>query len=98
MSKFIMSPARREAILEAEGKVQEQLRRDFKPEPIAFEDKAFFVVSRCVAGPQGWKGLFQVAQLVTQDDKGRPLKKPTRTVIASGVDMVVAMAAMETRR
>ena len=59
-----------------------------------FQDKSSFIVSRCVDGPQGWKGLFQVSEVEFNDKAGKPLKKPIRKVLKSGVDLFLCVSAM----
>lgn len=96
MSRPFKSLEEMETIRKADAILKEQQAKDFVPEAVEYEDKALFVVSRCIRGPQGWKGFFQVSQLIVDDGKGKKLKKPIRKVIAEGVDMVVAMSSMET--
>jgi hypothetical protein len=76
-------------IQEEDANLRQVQRREYQPEPIIYEDKAAFVLSRCVRGPIGWPGFFKVEQLVQAG------KKIERRAIAEGVDMVVALASIE---
>jgi hypothetical protein len=94
MSPIPRSAAELDRIREAESRIQEKLRRDFKPEANTTAPMAYFEVSRYVTG--NFKGMFQVAQMVTDDGHGKELKKPIRKVIADGVDFHVAISSLET--
>lgn len=82
-------------IRKADAIIQEKRIKSFVPEDIKYDDKASFVISRCVRGPQGWVGFFKVDQIITEDRHGVPLKKPFRKMLKSGIDMVVALATIE---
>ena len=84
-----------ERMRKADAIIQEKLKKAFVPEPVEFEDKCFFVVSRCVKGPQGWKGVLRVEEVITSDN-GKTLKRPIRKTVADGVDIVIAMSNLET--
>ena len=90
-----MTAAELLAVQKAEAPKRQRELRERKYAPIEYADKVFIVVSRCTQGPPGWLGMFQVSQLSVEEN-GRPLKRPTRKVIAEGVDMVVAMSSIET--
>jgi hypothetical protein len=79
-------------IQEAEARIQEKLRKEFVPEAIEWRDMIVLVVSRCTAGPQGWKGLLRVEKL-DPEDKG--VKKAKRTLVISGVDIEGTHSAVE---
>lgn len=96
MSKQFKTLEEMNAIREADAVLKEQQARDFVPEKVEYKDKAAFIISRCVKGPQGWVGFFKVSQLITEDGSGKKLKKPIIKTIAEGVDMVVAMSSLET--
>lgn len=76
-------------IRQIDAKIREKEKRNFVSEPVAYDDKASFVVSRCIRGPQGWVGLFKVCELIQNG------KKTERKVLANGVDMVVVMSSIE---
>lgn len=93
MAKF-KTAAEMDAIRAEDAKIQEKARREFVPEKNTYKPLAYFEVSRYVTG--SFVGSFVVAQMITEDGQGKPLKKPLRKVVADGVDMVVAMASLET--
>ena len=81
--------AQMEVIREKDTEIRSKIPAP-QPAPIVYEDKVFIVVSRCVDGPQGWKGLFRVCQMVQEG------KRNIRKTIAEGVDMPVIMSSIET--
>jgi hypothetical protein len=83
-----------ESIRAKDAILQQALRKSAIPEKSATRPLAYFEVSRYVAGQ--FTGMFQVAQLITEDAQGKPLKKPLKKIVADGVDMVVAMSSLET--
>ena len=93
MSK-VKSPQEMEHIQAEDAILKEQAARDYVPERNRYEPVAYFEVSRYVTGQ--FMGLFVVAQLFTQDAKGKTLKKPFKKVIAEGVDIGVANSSIET--
>ena len=76
-------------IQEADAKLRAEQAKTFVPEAPTQRDLARFVVSRYTAG--NCKGLFIVYEAV-EDKEGNI----TRKQIAEGVDIVVAMASIET--
>ena len=66
----------------------------FETEPSEAKPVAYFQVDRYTTG--SFRGLFIASQLITDDRQGKPLKKPVRKVLAAGVDLVVALASIET--
>ena len=90
------NPAEMDRIRKADAILVEAARKAFVPESVEYDDKCAFIISRCVKGPQGWVGFFKVDQLITEDAKGNPLKKPFRKVLKGGIDLVIAMATIET--
>lgn len=83
-----------DAIRAAEARIQERLRRDFKPEPNHIRDLASFTIGRYDKG--SFIGLFCVYKIETSDAKGNPLKKPLREKVIEGVDIDTAMSYLET--
>ena len=73
------------AIREADGILRQQQAKEFVPEPNVSEPWAYFQIDRYTAGP--FRGLFTVSQLITEDDAGKPYKKPIRKVLKEGTDM-----------
>lgn len=94
MSPIPRTAADMERIRVAEAKIQEKLRKEFKPEPNTTKDLAYFALARYVTGQ--FKGMFKVTQVITEDGHGKTLKKPLTKVVADGVDLVVAISSLET--
>ncbi len=67
---------------------------DIKPEASEHKDLIYITIGRYTKGP--FIGGLVVSQMIVEDEKGKPLKKPVRKIIAEGVDMVVAISAVET--
>ena len=82
------------AMREAQGIINQNLRKEAKPEASESAPMAYFEFSRYTKG--SFRGLFLVTQIFVDDGRGNDLETPIRKVIAEGVDMVVAMAACET--
>ncbi len=74
--------------------IDADLRANRKPEANVATPLAYFEIARYTSG--NFRGLFVVAQMITEDHKGRDLKKPIRKVVADGVDIVVALSSLET--
>ncbi len=79
---------------EKQAVIDAELRKNRKPEPNVATPLAFFEIGRYTSG--SFRGLFVVAQMITEDHKGRDLKKPIRKIVADGVDIFVAMTSLET--
>ncbi len=90
----LKSPAEMEAIREKEATIQEAARKKLVPEANEAKPVAYIVLDRYVKG--NFRGMFCVSQMITEDAKGQPLKKPVKVKIIDGVDIVVAMAYIET--
>lgn len=90
----IKPPAEMARIRELEAKLQEKLRREFKPEKNEYKPLAYFEIGRYTTG--AFRGLFIVTQLLTDDGKGKTLKNPLRKTVADGVDIHIAMSNLET--
>lgn len=84
MKPQFKTPAEMDRIRAADAVLRQKQMRDFKPEPTEYEDGMFLVISRCIKGPQGWVGMFELSKLVMEDEQGKPLKKPIRKVLISG--------------
>ena len=74
-------------------KEREKAIREQPIEPNTYKPLAYFEIGRYTTG--SFRGMFVVSQMLTED-KGKVLKKPIRKVVCDGVDMVVAMASLET--
>lgn len=90
----LKTPAELERMREAQAVIDADLRKKAKPEANVAHPLAYFEVGRYTSG--SFKGLFIVSQLITEDPKGRELKKPIKKVVADGVDMFVAITSLET--
>lgn len=90
MSK-IKSPAEMERIRADDAILKEKQHKDFVPEKNVSRPIAYFEISRYTAG--SFRGSFVVAEFVQSKVEG---KDATRRIVADGVDMVVAMASLET--
>lgn len=77
-------------IRDADAKLRADQIKNFVPEKLASKALAYFEISRYTAG--SFRGSFIVAEFIPAEGK----KKAERKVIADGVDMVVAMANLET--
>ncbi len=90
----LKTPAEMERIREKQAVLDEKLLAERKSEPNVATPLAYFEIARYTSG--GFRGLFVVSQMVTEDAKGRDLKKPIRKTLSDGVDIVVAMSSLET--
>lgn len=77
--------AEMEVIREADGILRQKQAKEFVQEPSVLEPFAYFQVGRYRGGP--FHNLFAVAQLVTEDASGKPLKKPISKTLIDGVKM-----------
>lgn len=93
-SPFLRSEAEREKIREADAKVKEAELKKIVPEAQEYKPLAFFEIGRYTKGP--CRGLFVAYQLVTEDEHGKPLKKPVKKPLCEGVDPVVMLSKIET--
>lgn len=90
----LKTPAEMERIREKQAILDAELRDKRKPEPNVASPLAYFEIARYTSG--SFRGMFLVSQMVTEDYKGRELKKPIKKTIADGVDIFVAMTSLET--
>ena len=90
----LKTPQELERMRTAQAVIDAKARAAFVPEKTESKPVAYFEVSRYTTG--NFRGLFLVHQLLTEDSQGKQLRKPIRKLVVEGVDMVVAMAAMET--
>ncbi len=86
----LKSAAEMKTIREADAALKAKQLKEFVPEKNVHKPLAYFEVSRYTAGQ--FKGLFVVAEFTPATGKA----KPERKIISDGVDMVVAMASLET--
>lgn len=84
------TPAEMERIREADAKLKAQQLKNFVPEKNMSKPIAYFEISRYTAG--NFRGSFIVAEFIPAEGK----KKAERKIVSDGVDMVVAMASLET--
>jgi hypothetical protein len=90
----LKTPAEMEAIREKDAALQEEQRKHFVPERNESRALAYFEIGRYTKG--SFRGLFIVSQMITEDTAGKPLKRPIKKTLAEGVDIVVALAQLET--
>ena len=90
MPKPSPSTAEMDRIRAADAIEVEKRRKAFKPEPNEFKALVWFQVGRYTKG--SFRGLFIVHQMMLDENTGETSQK----VLAEGVDVVVAMAAIET--
>jgi len=90
----LKTPQEMDKIRAEDAKLREQQIKDFVPEKNEARPVAYFQIDRYHKG--SFMGLFIVSQMLVEDAKGKPLKKPIRKVVSDGVDMVVAMSSLET--
>ncbi len=94
MAFKLKTPSEMDREREKQAVVDADLRAKHKPEANVAIPLANFEVSRYTSG--SFRGMFKVTQRVTEDHKGRDLKKPTNKVVADGVDLFVAITSLET--
>ncbi|MDE2020355.1 MAG: hypothetical protein KGJ13_08475 [Patescibacteria group bacterium] len=82
------------SIRDADEKLKAKERANFVPEESRAKPLAYFEISRYQTGP--FLGLFRVVQLITEGRDGKKFKLPERLIVADGVDIVIAMANLET--
>lgn len=93
-SSRLKTPAELDRMREEQAKLDAKRRETETREPNVCKPLAYFEVGRYTSG--SFKGLFVVSQLITEDEKGRTLKKPIRKSVADGVDIFVAITSLET--
>ena len=90
----LKSPAEMDRIREAQALLTQKENAARVPEKNVATPLAYFEISRYTQG--SFKGLFVVSQLVTTDKKGKTLKEPIKKSVADGVDIHIAMSALDT--
>lgn len=90
----LKTPAEMEAIREKDAILKAEALKNFVPEKNASKPLAYFEIGRYTTG--SFRGLFIVSQMLTEDEDGKPFKKPIKKTLAEGVDIVVALAQLET--
>ncbi len=81
----LKTPAEMEAIREKDAILKAEQLKSFVPEKTKADHYASFVVERYVTGPV--RGLFSVYQVISEDQDGKPLKKPAYKTLIEGTDM-----------
>lgn len=89
----LKNPKEMELIREKQALLDAELIKNRKGEPNVATPLAYFEIARYTSG--SFRGLFLVAQLIAEDEKGKTLKKPVRKVVADGVDIFVAITSLE---
>ncbi len=90
----LKTPQEMEAIREKDAALKAEELKHFVPEASESRALAYFEIGRYTKG--SFRGLFIVSQMLTEAPDGKPLKRPIKKTIAEGVDIVVAMATLET--
>ncbi len=90
----LKTPAEMEIIREKQAVLDEEARKNFKPEPNVATPLAYFEIARYTSG--SFLGMFVISQMITEDAKGRELKKPIKKKVIDGVHIDSAMRALET--
>ncbi len=76
------SLAEMQRIREADSKLRAEQSKKLVPEKSVYKPLAYFECGRYTGG--SFHGMFAVYQLVVEDEQGRKLKNPIRTVVADG--------------
>ncbi len=72
--------------------IDDEIRKNRKPEPNISTPLAYFEVSRYTSG--NFKGMFVISQMITEDHKGRELRKPIKKTVIDGVFIDGALDAL----
>ncbi len=94
MASKLKTPDEMRRMQEEQAIIDEKIRAEKKPEPNIATPLAYFEIARYTSG--SFLGMFVISQMITEDAKGRELKKPIKKKVIDGVHIDSAMRALET--